>query len=70
MEAGLIVFGIVAIVWVTLVVVPLIEAGRWLLAIAIGVPAIALVFWLQYVAWRQKHGRPERAAERGGQRRD
>jgi len=37
--------------------VPFIAVGRWLVAIAIGVPAIALVSWLQLVAWRQKHGR-------------
>ena len=57
MEAGLVVFGIVAIVGIAFAVVPLIVAGRWLVAIAIGVPAIALVSWLQVVAWRQKHGR-------------
>jgi hypothetical protein len=55
MEAGLIVFGIAAIAGIAVVVVPLIAEGRWLLAIAIGVPAIALVSWLQLVAWRQKH---------------
>ena len=57
MEAGLIALGIAAIVGIGVAVVPLIAAGRWLVAIAIGVPAIALVFWLPYVAWRQKHGR-------------
>ena len=36
MEAGLIVLGIAAMVGIAVVVVPLIAAGRWLLAIAIG----------------------------------
>jgi len=65
-EAGLIVLGIAAIVAIVFVVVPLIAAGRWLTALAIAIPVIALVSWLQFVAWRQKHGRPERAVERAG----
>ena len=56
MEAGMLVFGIAGIAVIGAVVVPFIARGQWLVAIAISVPSIALVCWLQLVAWRQKHG--------------
>ncbi|HUS79875.1 MAG TPA: hypothetical protein VM283_01325 [Armatimonadota bacterium] len=56
MEGGLFVAGIAAIVLIVAQLFPFMQAGRWLIALGIGVPAVALVFWVELACWRQKWG--------------
>ena len=56
MEGGLFVAGLGAIVLIALQLIPFVQAGRWPIAVVIGVPAVALIVWLELLCWRQKCG--------------
>jgi len=58
LAAGLVVFGIGAIALIGTVVARFIAQGRWLAASALAVLGVALVLWVQWLAWRQSRGGP------------
>ncbi len=60
MEAGILVAGMTAIGLLALALIPLAVSGQWLVAAGIGVPCVAAIFVLQWLALRQKWDRDRR----------
>lgn len=56
MEAGLLIIGLLGMVVIAAAVTPWVAHGQLLVALAIAVPVMGLLLWLQWLAWRQKYG--------------